>query len=129
MSYRTYRKIQAINGLVLGGIIGASAGLGNWIIPLCAIIISISLMMVLRRRVKEIVVDERTYTIAEKAARITVSIGVIGMAAIGAILLLVSHIESIGLTQAGFALIYAACALLIINYVAYYYYSKRLSGR
>jgi uncharacterized membrane protein len=129
MSYKTYRMIQAFNGMVLGGIIGASVSLENWIVPLCAVIVSISLMMVLRRRVKEIVADERTYAIAGKAARITMMFGVIGMAFIGAIFLVVSRGGSPGLTQAGFALMYAACALLVINCVAYYYYSKRLGGR
>jgi uncharacterized membrane protein len=129
MSYKTYRMIQALNGVVLGGIIGASVGLGNWIVPLCAVIISVAVMMVLRRRVREIVADERNYTIAEKAARLTMLIGVIGMVVVGAVLLMVGRGDSPGLTQAGFALVYAACALLVINYVAYYYYSKRLGGR
>jgi uncharacterized membrane protein len=129
MNYKTFRMIQALNGVLLGGIMGASLALGNWIIPVAAVIISLAVMMILRRRVKEIVADERTYAIAEKAARLTFQIVAIGMAIIGAILLGVSRSEVTGLTQTGFTLLYATCALLVINYFAYYYYSRKMGGR
>jgi uncharacterized membrane protein len=129
MSYKTFRMIQALNGLLLGGIMGVSLAIGNWIIPIAAVIISLSILMILRRRVKEVITDERNYTIAEKAARLTVQIVGIGMAIIGAILLGVSRSETTGLAQTGFTLLYATCALLVVNYFAYYYYSRKLGGR
>ncbi len=129
MRYNTFRKWQAIMGMIIGGVTGVSLGLGNWIVPIITIVICISIMIVLRRRVKEIVADERTYAIAGKAARLTMLIGVIGMAITGAILLIISRGESSELTKAGFALEYAACAWLVINYIAYYYYNKKLGSR
>jgi uncharacterized membrane protein len=129
MSYNTFRKWQAIMGMIIGGVTGASVGLGNWIAPIITIIICISVMMVLRRRVKEIVADERTSTVAEKAARLTLQVVAIGMAIIGAIFLIIGRGESSTLTQTGFALEYATCALLVINYIAYHYYNKKLGGR
>jgi uncharacterized membrane protein len=129
MSYKTYRMIQAFNGMFLGAIMAVSIILGNWIIPIIVIIISLSVMMVLRRRVKEIVTDERTCAITDKAARFTFQIVTIGMAVIGAVLLAASRGESPGLTQAGFAMEYAVCALLVINMLAYTYYSRKLGGK
>jgi uncharacterized membrane protein len=129
MRYTTFRKLQAIMGMIIGGVTGVSVAVGNWIVPVFIIIICVLIMMSLRRRVKEIVNDERTYAIAEKAARLTIQIIAIGMAIAGAILLVISRGKSPVITQAGFALEYATCALLIINYIAYYYYSKKLSGR
>ena len=129
MRYVTFRKWQAIMGMIIGGVTGASVVMGNYIVPVFTIIVCILIMMALRRRVKEIVNDERTYAIAEKAARLTLQIVTIGMAIVGAILLLISRGNSSTMTQAGFALEYATCALLIINYVVYHYYSKKLGGR
>ena len=129
MSYKTYRMIQAFNGLVLGAIMGASFALGNWVIPVAAVIVSITVMMILRRQVKEIVADERAYVIDEKASRLMVQIVTIGMAVIGSILLAISRSEVTGITQTGFTLLYATCALLVINYFAYYYYSRKMGGR
>lgn len=129
MSFRTFRMWQAFMGMIIGGVMGASLGMGNWIIPIFTIIIGISIMMVLRRRVKEIVADERNYAIAAKAARLTLQIVTIGMAVVGAILLAVSHGDSAVLTQIGFGLEYATCALLVINYITYYYYNRKMGGR
>ena len=78
---------------------------------------------------KEIINDERTYTIAGKAARLTLQIVAIGMAIIGVILLIISHGESSALTRIGFPLEFATCALLIINYITYYYYNRKLGGK
>ena len=129
MNYKTFRMWQAIIGMIIGGVVGVSIGLDNWIIPVSAIIIALLLMIILRKRVKGVHDDERTYTIAYKAARLTLSIVAIGMALIGAVLLVVSRGESHGLTQVGFAMEYTVCALLIINMLAYTYYSHKLGGR
>jgi uncharacterized membrane protein len=128
MSYRTYRMMRAFLGVIIGGVTGASVTMDNWIIPIPTIIIAIVINVILRRRVKEIVSDERTYAIAEKAARFTLSIGVIGMAVLGAIFLMVSRNEIDAMTQVGFAMEYAACSLLLISSFAYIYYSKKLGG-
>ena len=129
MSYKTYRMWQSIIGMVIGGVTGVSVALGIWIIPIPVILIGVLMITILRRRVKEIVADERNYTIVEKASRLTLQIAIIGMAASGIVLLTLSHGESQGLTQAGFALEYAACALLVINSLAYTYYNRKLGGK
>jgi uncharacterized membrane protein len=129
MSYKTYRMWQAIMGMAMGAVTAACVALGLWIAPIPVLFAGLIIIIILRRRVKEIVSDERTYSIAEKAARMTFQVATIGLAFVGIILLSLSHVEeSNGLTQAGFALEYAACALMIINTLAYNYYSRKLGG-
>ncbi len=128
MSYKTFRMWQGIIGLILGGIIGASVGMGNWVIPIITVIISIIIILILRRKVREIVTDERIHIIVGKAARLTLQIVTIGMAVIGAVILIVSRGGSPALTQVGFAFEYATCALLLISSVAYTYYNRKLGG-
>ena len=129
MSYKTFRMIQAFFGMALGGIMGASISQGNWIIPVVAVVISLVIMMVLRRSIKEIVADERTYDIAGKASRLTLQIVAVGMSLAGAVLLAISRDSSSTMGQIAITLCYATCALLVINYIAYYFYSRRLGGR
>ena len=69
MSYKKYRMWQAIIGMIIGGVVGVSIALDNWIIPICAIIIGLFIAIMIRRNVKEVVTDERTYAAAFKAAR------------------------------------------------------------
>jgi uncharacterized membrane protein len=129
MSYKTFRMVQAFIGMAIGSIMGVSVAEGNWIIPIPTIIIAMVVIIVLRRRVKEIVQDERTYAVAYKAARLTLAVTAIGMAVVGAVLLAASRGGSSDLRQVGFALEYATCGLLIINYITYAYYDRKLGGK
>ena len=129
MSYKTFRTWQAIMGMIIGGTVGASVAAGNWFIPIPAIIIAALLIYILRKRVKDVYADERTYTIAYKAARLTLAVAAIGMALTGGIFLGAGRGNSPELSQIGYTLEYATCALLVINYIAYYFYSRQLGGR
>jgi uncharacterized membrane protein len=129
MSYKTYRMWQALMGMFIGAVTAVCVTLDIWIIPIPVIFAAIIALMLMRRSVNEIVHDERTSTIAGKASRLTLLIAIIGMALTGVILLLIARGESDILTNTGFGLEYAACALLIINSVAYNYYSRKLGGR
>lgn len=129
MSYKNYRMIQAINGGILGAIFAVSISFGNWIIPIIAVIVSLVILTILRRSVKEIISDERTYAIREKSSLITLQIGVVGMAVAGAVLLGISRDSTSTLGQIAITLEYITCALLIISYVTYYYYKNKLGGR
>ena len=129
MSYKKYRMWQAIIGMIIGGVVGVSIALDNWIIPICAIIIGLFIAIMIRRNVKEVVTDERTYAAAFKAARFAVSVVGLGMAIIGGILLVVNHGDlSSSPAQVGFTLLYASCALVVINSLAYTYYNHKLGG-
>jgi uncharacterized membrane protein len=128
MSYKTFRMIQAFFGMALGGIMGASIAMSNWIIPVVAVVISLVVMMVLRKRIREIVADERTYNIAGKASRLTLQIFAVGMALAGVILLAVSRDSSSTIGQIAVTLCFATCALLVINALVYTYYNRKHGG-
>lgn len=129
MSHKTFHRWQAIIGIIIAGVTAVSVVLNFWIVPIPVIFAGVLIMTVLRRRVKEVVADERNYSVAEKASYLTLRIAIIGLAAVGVILLVVSHGESDGLTQAGYILEYAACALLLINSLAYSYCNRKLGGK
>jgi uncharacterized membrane protein len=129
MSYKTFRLWRSVMTAVIAAAAAASIVLGNVVILLAAIVIGVVLLILLRRRVVEVISDERTYTIAYKAARLTLGAGGVAMALVGAILLALARQDfSSTLAQAGLTLEYATCGLLVINYIAYYYYSRKLGG-
>jgi len=129
MSYKTFRLWQGIVGAVIGAVIAVSVVTGNAIVPIPTVIVGMLIIIALRRRVKEVIADERVYAIAEKASRLTVQIVGIAMAAVGGTLLAISHGGSSVLAQVGFTLSYATCGLLVIYYVAYTYYNRKLGGK
>jgi uncharacterized membrane protein len=129
MTYNTF-KIGRISLAALIAIAAAVAiVLGIVYILLAALVAGMAALVVLRRRVVEVVEDERTYAVAYRAARLTVVIVGVGTAVAGAILLALARQDFTStLAQVGFALEYVTCALLVINYIAYYYYSRKLGG-
>jgi uncharacterized membrane protein len=129
MNYKTYRTWCGILGGIMGAIFSISIIIGNWIIPVITVVTGIIILTILRRRVTEIVTDERTFSVAGKAARLTMQITIYAMTIIGVIIIAMNFNRSSTLIQVGLAFEYAVCALLIINSLAYTYYNRKLGGK
>lgn len=129
MSYKTFRILQGSIALAIGAVVAVSVIFDNWIIPLIGILAGSITLLFVRRNVREIVTDERTYTISGKASRLTLGIAIMGAALAGVILLALSRNGSDTLFQTGIGLAFGACALMIINSLAYNYYSSKTGGR
>lgn len=130
MSYKTFRTWRTVITAVIAAAAAVAVGLGNVFILAAAVVIGAVLLVVLRRRVAEVVFDERTYTIAYKAARLTLGAGGVAMAFVGAILLALARQDfASARAQVGLTLEYATCGLLVINYLAYIYYGRKLGGK
>jgi uncharacterized membrane protein len=130
MNIKTYRNWRVAITAIIAAVAAVSVATGIVYILISAVVIGMIVLLLLRRRMKEVIYDERTYSIAYKAARLTMSVVGIGMAVAGAILLVLNR-DTLSSTpaQVGFALEYAVCALLIINTLAYTYYNRKLGGR
>lgn len=130
MTFRSYRIWRF--GTTGAAAAAAAAGIvvGNVYVVLIAIAAEFALLIFLRRRLSEIVEDERTCAVAYKAARLTVALVGIGMALAGAALLAAAR-QDFTSTSAyvGFTLEFTTCALLVVNQFAYHYYSRKMSGR
>jgi uncharacterized membrane protein len=130
MNTKTYRIWQIITVIIVGGVVGLSAVIENWILALVAVITGMLVTIIFRRSVKGVITDERNYTIAYKAARFTLGIASIAMAVVGTALLAINH-DNLDVTQAqiGFSLVYTTCGMLVLNTLAYIYYNRTLGGK
>jgi uncharacterized membrane protein len=130
MNIKTYRSWRIALTAIIVAAAAVSVVTGNVYILISVLVIGIIALVLFRRRVKDVTADERTYAIAYKASRLTMSVVGIGMAIVGAILLALNHDAlSSPPAQVGFALEYAVCSLLLINLAAYTYYSRKLGGK
>jgi uncharacterized membrane protein len=130
MNIKTYRNWRIALIAVIGAIVAVSVIIGN----VCSILLDVGIGMIiifiLQRRVKDVVRDERTETISNKAARLTVALISIGMPVTGAVLVAIGwDAPASALRQTGDGLLYATCALLVVNALAYTYYSFKLGGK
>ncbi len=74
MDRKTYTICGIIIVMCLGAVIGWSVEVGNPILLIPAFIMSISLLYLCKGRVKEVIEDERTYKISERASKKTLEI-------------------------------------------------------
>jgi uncharacterized membrane protein len=129
MNIKTYRNWRTAIIILVCAAAAFGVATQNVCTFLLAVGIGILLLFIIRRRVKDIVQDERTYTIAYKAAQITVAVMGTGMALTGAVLVAFNWDNGSSLRQAGNALLYATCGLLLVNRLAYIIFSYKYGGK
>jgi len=125
MSRRWFRVCGAIIVMTMGALIGWSVAIGNAVIPVPAALGGVGLIYLCKRRLSEVVEDERNYRISEKASRSTIQISAFSMAIIGTVLVALNIDSPSPFKEVGLALVFSACALLIIYMAFYSYYSQK----
>jgi uncharacterized membrane protein len=121
--FQLYRQIVTV---VVAALVGWSvAAEASVIVPLIGIGAGMGLLYLLKKRVKEVMEDERTYRISERASRITV--GVFAPVAVVAAIVLITLSGNVlpDLKQAGSALAYSACALMVLYHIFHLYYERK----
>ncbi|MDD4938460.1 MAG: DUF2178 domain-containing protein, partial [Candidatus Shapirobacteria bacterium] len=68
MTIKKYQQIKLISVVITAIIFSQSIIYRNYLIPLATLVIVSLGLILLRRRVKEVIADERDYTIAGKAS-------------------------------------------------------------
>lgn len=129
MSLKTFTRIRIFILIIMVGLIGWAVSNGNYWIPVPAVIAALMILLLFRRGVKEVVVDERVYSIAEKASLVAFRVFGIAAAVIGITLVALGWQSASDLYKIGLTLAYSACGLLVIYYIAYLYYNRKYSGK
>ena len=120
MDRKQFVVYAALVCVIMGAVVGYGVSTGNALLPVIAFSIGIVLIALGKRGVKEVMEDERTHRISEKASRKIYQVFVMGAALIGTTLIALNkHIE------VGYTLAFSACALLVLYLVLYSYYNRR----
>lgn len=119
------RLLGGISGGTAGVIGGISIASGRYLPGTLVLILGISGLYVYKRKFLGKYIDERDHLINEKSARRTVQITgfVLGLSSV--VLLGLTNAGSGNYTQAGYALGYGTCFLLLTKLASYYYYRRK----
>ncbi len=128
MTFRAYRIVKFIIMLILVALTIVALDYGIAWIPIPAGLLAVIAMLLARRRVKEVVVDERNYAIANRASRFTFQVGATILAFIGVTLEALNRGGHPELHPYALTLIYSAIGLLVIYIFSTLYYSGKLGG-
>ncbi len=125
MNKRQFRICRTIITMAVGASMGASVASGNAIIPLITAGAGIGLLYLCKRRTTEVIEDERTHRITERASRITLGVFAPSIAVLAAVVIALSKSALSGFEQAGLTLAYSACGLMVLYNIFYIYYEKK----
>ena len=124
VTYKRYRAYQLLLTMVLVAIMITLVSLGYFAAALIVFAISIALIMILRKKVKGVLSDERLDSISGKASRIVLTTFALLMAAAGIVLVSLRNINSLFLII-GNLLIFLECAMMLLYSILFKYYSNK----
>jgi uncharacterized membrane protein len=111
--------------LIISFSIALDRPLISFAVPVIAILIALIISVLLRKRAREVMQDERTSRIHEKASSVTIAIGVPVMAAVSIVILALRSRLSADGVLVGEVLAYTACAILLLQSILHSYYSRK----
>jgi uncharacterized membrane protein len=121
MTLKRFQQIKLVFVVIVAVVFSQSIIQRNYILPIVVLIISLLVLMYLRRQVKEIIADERDYEIAGKSASYAIQIyswgAVIGMFVLYAFRDINPSYEPIATTLA-----FSTCILMILYSFLFRYY-------
>lgn len=129
MSYKRFMLFRLVAIIILAGL-GAWAGsTGNLVLLVPAAVVLFIILFVMRKKVNEVVVDERVNAVAYRASRVAFLAFVFIAVIIGAVLVLMAEDSSDALFKIGVTLNYSACALVVFYWVAFTYFNRKYGGK
>lgn len=128
MKYKTYMIIRVLAAMACAFLGVWAAATGNVVLIIPAVAVLGVILFLFKRRVKEVVVDERVNTIAYRATRLAFMVFITLAFIAGMILIWMAENASDAFFQVGLTLNYSACALMVFYWLAYFYYNKKYSG-
>ena len=123
MSAKRFLFYRVAISMIIAGVVSSSIVIGNYILPIVTIITALIFLYIIKKKVSEVLEDERDYEIAGKAARYTLSI-FSAITGIIVIILFSLRQKYQGFELAGSILAYAICSLLLIYSIIFKYYQS-----
>jgi uncharacterized membrane protein len=125
MTRRMFKIFTVVIATALAIVVSWSITTANAYIPIIAVFVALVVKYLARKSTRDILYDERTHHINEKASALTVQI-FIPLAGLGAVVLIaLRHYISTEMFIAGNVLAYFSCVFLIAHQALYSYYSRK----
>jgi uncharacterized membrane protein len=128
MSAKTYLIWTVVINIIVMVLVGWSVHTGNVLIPGPTVIVAAVILYLCRKRIKEVIEDERAQKIGDWASRHTIEIVIIIMAVVATTLLAMSSDDSTTLEAVGITLACSISLLLLVYGILHVFFSRKLGG-
>ncbi|MFH2136021.1 MAG: DUF2178 domain-containing protein [Patescibacteria group bacterium] len=123
MTAKKFLIYRLIVVMLLAGVVSSFVAAGNYLVPIAAVITALIFLLLMRKKVDEVLADERDYKIAGNAARYAMII----FSAISCIIILVLFAlkkDRPDFELIGSILAYAVCGLMLLYSFIFKYYQR-----
>jgi uncharacterized membrane protein len=122
MNNKQFKIFRIILAMILAIIISQAIILENFILAIFAMIVAVVLMIFVRKKVKDIIADERDYKIAGSAARYAIT--GFSAVAVGFMFFFMSQKQNPVYEAIGSTLAYSVCGLMLTYSLIFIYLRK-----
>jgi uncharacterized membrane protein len=127
MKRKQFKIINFLTTMIMAAIIGFSISIGNPAIAVASFIGGIAVIYLSKRRLEDIVEDERIRQVSQKASGITLQFIIISFAVGGTVLVAMKDSYP-KYTDLGFFMSYVTCAALVLYSIFYMYFNMKSGG-
>ena len=120
--------ITVVIVMVTGALVAIGVNLEITYLPVITLITGTLAIRLLRRKGKEVLYDERTATINQRASAAAIAAFTLGVTAIGWLMMTWGTTLDPAYKGIGYVLVYLGCGLLMLRMIFQYYYSWTLGG-
>jgi uncharacterized membrane protein len=128
MSYKKYLLFRLLAAAIVAALAVWGSTTGNLLVLIPAVVVIGIILLTMRKKVTEVVVDERVNAVAYRATRLAFLVFIYLAVIAGLVLVWVAEDASDTLFHVGLTLDYSACALLLFYWAAYAYYNRKYGG-
>lgn len=124
MNAKKYNKVRIAVAISLALIISQAVSFKNYPLAIIAILAGMIVMYTLKKRVSEVLADERDYQLAGQAAMYSLYVYSF-TATLGGFILLMLAKEQPDILGYAYLLFYTVCALMLFNSALFAFYRRR----
>jgi uncharacterized membrane protein len=124
MTKKMFSVYRIIAVIIVSVTVSVFINFGNWYLPVISVVASWIFLYTLRGKVKEVIADERDYTIAGKASGLAMRIYLLLSVVIGIILYSIGEKGGV-LFGTATTLLYSACFLMFLYAILFKIYERK----
>ena len=128
MDKETYNRIRAAVAALVGIMMAVSVLRNTWALALGGVLLGMVVLITAKGRVDDVLYDERTKLVREKAANATLGLVTVSLAVVGIGLVEASYLGYTVNKELGYMMAFLANIILGVNALFNWYYKNQMGG-
>jgi uncharacterized membrane protein len=120
------KRVRIVTLVLVAGVVSVGVVRNNFILALVGVVVGMLFLVMVRRRMKVVLVDEKTEKVCDKAGRAAFGVAAAVLGVSSVVLVFVGRQGEPYLEALGTLVSYLVLFMLLVYGVFYYYFKKRI---